>query len=116
MASSVHILDRCKDLIKHVQYLVSVENPNPPQINKQQCKLLAEKLPRLQGAILKFEVDTYLELLANKETEASEIASLIIPAVELNSVLERIDHDHIPDPETSTDLIQSCSHDRICQS
>ena len=90
MAGSVDILDRCKDLIKHVQYLVSAENPNPPQINKQQCELLADKLPRLQGAILKFEVDTYRDLLANEEIEGSETASLIIPAEELNSVLERI--------------------------
>ena len=86
MAGSVHILDRCKDFIKHVQYLVSAENPNPPQINKQQCELLAEKLPRLQGAILKFEVDTYRELLANEEIEGSEIASLMILAAELNSL------------------------------
>ena len=90
MAGSVHILDRCKDLIKHVQYLVSAETPSPPQINKQQCEFLVEKLPRLQGAILKFEVDTYRELLANEEIEGSEIASLIIPAADLNSVLEWI--------------------------
>ena len=90
MAGSVDILDRCKNLIKHAQYLVSAENPNPPQINKQQCELLAEKLPRLQGAILKFEVETYRELVANEEIEGSEIASLMIPAAELNSLLERI--------------------------
>ena len=90
MAGLVHIFYCIKDLLKHVQYLVSAENPNPPQINKQQCKLLAEKFPRLQGAILKFQIDMYCELLANEELEGSEIASLIIPCVELNSVLERI--------------------------
>lgn len=89
MVGSVDNLDRCKELIKYVQFLVSAENPSPPQINKQQCELLAEKVSRLQVALLKFEADRYRELLANEEIDGSGFSSFMIPTAELNSVLEQ---------------------------